>query len=175
MTDICIKPAVVSDVDRLFEIECACFSTPWSRESLLSFIANKEHTFCITAYSDRKPADPTAADPAAASGEGPAETPADASEIMGYVGVLYVLDEGEISNIAVHPRYTGKGVGFALMRAAQEYCREAGIKTLHLEVRIGNEQAIALYRKCGFVRTGMRRGYYGDNGEDALLYSWKDV
>lgn len=155
MTDIFIKPAVFGDVDRLYEIECACFSSPWSKASLLSFIANKEHTFCITACNGR--------------------TPDDAAEIMGYAGVLYVLDEGEISNIAVHPRYTEKGVGFALMRAVQENCRRAGVKTLHLEVRSGNERAIALYRKCGFVRTGLRRGYYGDNGEDALLYSWKDV
>jgi len=94
---------------------------------------------------------------------------------MGYVGVLYVLDEGEISNIAVHPLYTGKGVGYALMRAAQEYCRRAGVKTLHLEVRPSNTRAIALYRKCGFIQSGIRRGYYGDNGEDALLFSWKDV
>ena len=171
MTDICIKPAVVSDVDRLFEIECACFSTPWSRESLLSFIANKEHTFCITAYMNRSAAAAADTDPAVAPADAPTETP----EIMGYVGVLYVLDEGEISNIAVHPHYTQKGVGFALLRAAQEYCRKAGVKTLHLEVRTGNERAIALYRKCGFVRTGLRRGYYADNGEDALLYSWKDV
>lgn len=170
MTDIFIKPAVLGDVDRLYEIECACFPTPWSRESLVSFISNKEHTFCITACNGDAPADV----PAEAATDA-VRTPADAAEIMGYAGVLYVLDEGEISNIAVHPRFTEKGVGFALMRAVQENCRRAGVKTLHLEVRSGNERAIALYRKCGFVRTGLRRGYYGDNGEDALLYSWNDV
>ena len=163
MTDIFIKPAVFQDVDRLYEIECACFRVPWSKESLLSFIANKEHTFCITASTGR------------AAAEDPANAAAEAADTMGYVGVLYVLDEGEISNIAVHPLYTGKGVGYALMRAAQEYCRRAGVKTLHLEVRPSNTRAIALYRKCGFIQSGIRRGYYGDNGEDALLFSWKDV
>ena len=174
MTDILIRPADYQDVDRLYEIECACFSVPWSKASLMSFLADKEHTFCITACTVREPQEETAytADEAenAAANDATVE-----AEIMGYAGVLYVLDEGEITNIAVHPLFTGKGVGFALMSAAQEYCRRAGVKSLHLEVRASNERAIALYRKCGFVRTGIRRGYYGDNGEDALLYSWKDV
>ena len=175
MTDVFIRPAVSSDVDSLYEIECACFSVPWSKDSLLSFIENREHTFCITACAGRDAAAAAAANDTAAALTDAAPVQAAVPDIMGYIGVLYVLDEGEISNIAVHPFFTGKGVGFALMKAAQEYCRRAGVNTLHLEVRPSNTRAIALYRKCGFVQTGMRRGYYADNGEDALLYSWKNV
>lgn len=153
MAELTISTAALTDVDRLYEIECASFSIPWSKNSLTSFLSDSEHTFCITAR----------------------ETGGDSDEIIGYVGVLFVLDEGEISNIAVHPLYRGKGAGYALLHAAQEYCRRAGIRTLHLEVRPSNSHAISLYQKCGFVRSGIRRAYYADNGEDALLYSWNDA
>jgi len=168
MTELSLEPAVLQDAGRLYEIECACFAIPWSEDSLLSFIANSEHTFCITARKScteehgQKDADET---------KEQCGTPA----IIGYIGVMYVLDEGEISNIAVHPDYRCKGVGSALLHAAQEYCRSKGIKTLHLEVRPGNIYALALYRKCGFIRSGLRKGYYADNGDDAFLFSWKDT
>lgn len=151
MADFFIAPASAGDADRLCEIECACFVTPWSKASLLSFISNAGHALCLTART------------------GPKES----SLILGYIGLIYVLDEGEISNIAVHPDSRGQGIGYSLLCAAQEYCRQAGVHTLHLEVRPGNIKALSLYGKCGFVQSGLRRGYYEDNGDDALLYTWK--
>lgn len=153
MADFLISNAVPEDADRLYEIECACFAIPWSKASLASFISNTAHSFCLTAR----------------------ECGQDTANILGYVGMQHVLDEGEIANIAVHPDYQGMGIGFALLKAVLDYCRAHGIHTVHLEVRQGNMNARALYSKCGFVQTGMRRAYYADNGEDALLYSWKDV
>ncbi|MEI8200774.1 MAG: ribosomal protein S18-alanine N-acetyltransferase [Eubacteriales bacterium] len=171
MTEIAVIKALPEDADRLYEIECACFSTPWSRESLASFIADRKHAVCLAAHEDK----------AGSTGQTNSENSINAGNftqpgnIIGYIGVMSVLDEGEITNIAVIPECRGKGVGFALLCAAKDYCRKTGIHTLHLEVRAGNNNALALYRKCGFIQTGMRRGYYADNGEDALLFSWKDV
>ena len=168
MTEYSISPAFLQDTDRLYEIECACFTIPWSKDSLSSFITNTEHTFCLTARANTGE---THGQPIqAVLEEGCGHT-----EIIGYIGVMYVLDEGEISNIAVHPDCRGKGIGSALLRDAQEHCRRIGVKTLHLEVRPGNQFALALYHSCGFIQTGLRRGYYADTGEDALLFSWKDV
>jgi len=171
MAEIIIVQALPEDAERLYQIECSCFATPWSRESLSSFIADTAHSICLTAHEDI----------AASTGLSESENRIDSRDnfrterIIGYIGVLSVLDEGEITNIAVLPENRGKGVGFALLCAAKDHCRQIGVHTLHLEVRTGNCNAVALYRKCGFVQTGMRRGYYADNGEDALLFSWNDV
>lgn len=169
MTAFTISSAVSKDGDRLYSIECACFSVPWSREAISALIANTGHTVCLTVRGTHKQPEETAS---------PKSDPDDgevSKQVIGYVGVLYVLDEGEITNIAVDPAFRGQGAGYALLKAAQDFCRSEGIHTLHLEVRPSNIHAIALYLKCGFTQSGMRRGYYGDNGEDALLYSWKDV
>jgi len=171
MSEISISRALPEDIECLYEIECACFSTPWSRDSLSSFIANKDHALCLTAHEAMS----LSTDPVNPENITAAANCKQTGKIIGYIGVLSVLDEGEITNIAVLPGSRGKGVGFALLCAAKKYSRRTGVHTLHLEVRTGNSSALALYRKCGFVQTGVRRGYYADNGEDALMFSWKDV
>jgi ribosomal-protein-alanine N-acetyltransferase len=153
MPEFVIASCVLPDVDRLYEIECACFHTPWSKTSLVSFIEDSSHTFCLAARTEGLESNP----------------------VIGYIGVMYVLDEGEICNIAVYPESRGQGAGRSLLEAALAYCRQIGIHTLHLEVRLSNLSAISLYKKFGFVPTGKRPGYYQDNGEDALLFTWIDV
>ena len=148
MIDFVIAPADKKDLEQIHNLEAASFSIPWHKESLAALLSASGRTFCLTARTEN---------------------------ILGYVGVMYVLDEGEITNIAVHPSYRGQGIGFALLCAAKERCRQLGIHTLHLEVRAGNVHAIALYTKCGFSESGLRRGYYADNGEDAVLFSCKDM
>lgn len=171
MAEIIIVQALPEDAERLYQIECSCFATPWSRESLSSFIADTAHSICLTAHEDIAVSPDISVSEITIDNSDFSRT----ESIIGYVGVLSVLDEGEITNIAVLPENRGRGVGFALLCAAKDYCRRIGVHTLHLEVRTGNLNAVALYRKCGFVQTGMRRGYYADNGEDALLFSWNDV
>jgi len=171
MAEIVIVQALPEDIEQLYQIECACFSTPWSRESLSSFIADTDHVLCLAAHE----AGAESTYPYESGNKTGSADFCRTGKITGYIGIMSVLDEGEITNIAVLPDNRGKGVGFALLCAAKEHCRQKGVHTLHLEVRTGNSNAIALYRRCGFVQTGMRRGYYADNGEDALLFSWNDV
>jgi [ribosomal protein S18]-alanine N-acetyltransferase len=144
-----VSEAVLADVRELHAIECASFPEPWSERSLTEFIVNRERSFCLTAREKDSPD----------------------AKILGYVGFQYVLDEGEIANLAVDPEYRGRGVGYALLEALVRECHRRGIGLIHLEVRPSNTAALTLYRKCAFEEDGRRRGYYADTGEDALLMS----
>lgn len=90
-------------------------------------------------------------------------------EILGYLCLSHVLDEGSIDNIAVSPKQRRRGVAEALVAAAGEEARRLGLAFITLEVRAGNEPAIRLYEKQGFAQVGLRRGYYEKPKEDAIL------
>lgn len=90
-------------------------------------------------------------------------------EILGYLCLSHVLDEGSIDNIAVSPEQRRRGVAEALVAAAGEEARRLGLAFITLEVRAGNEPAIRLYEKQGFTQVGLRRGYYEKPKEDAIL------
>jgi len=134
-----------SDLDGVAAIEGVSFPTPWSREMFREDLT-RPFSRPFTA-------------------EGPA------GEILGYVVCWNVAGEAHILNIAVHPDFRGRGIGKALILEAIRRAGRARSKWIQLEVRAGNDQAQALYRKCGFTFIGIRKGYYTDTGEDALLFS----
>ena len=134
-----------ADLDSVVAIEKASFPTPWSRGMFREDLTRPfSRPF-------------TAEDPA--------------GEILGYVVCWNVAGEAHLLNIAVHPNFRGRGVGEALVKETIRRAGRAGSEWIHLEVRVGNEQAQTLYRKCGFAFVGMRKGYYTDTGEDALLFA----
>ena len=90
-------------------------------------------------------------------------------QIVGSLWLQTVLDEGYIGNVAVLPAWRRRGIGDALLDRAECFARERTLAFLTLEVRAANTPAIALYEKHGFRRVGLRRGYYSDPKEDALL------
>jgi ribosomal-protein-alanine N-acetyltransferase len=92
-------------------------------------------------------------------------------QVLGFACVAAVADEVELQSIAVDASSRKKGIGSRLIDALIEWSRDHQYRYLHLEVRAGNAPALALYRRFGFSHTGLRRGYYQDNGEDALLLS----
>lgn len=92
----------------------------------------------------------------------------------GYVILYYVLDEGEIARIAVDSAYRRQGAARALFGQLAVICKEKGIGRLMLEVRQGNQAAVSFYRKCGFTVDGIRKAYYTEPCEDAVLMS-KDM
>ena len=94
-------------------------------------------------------------------------------KLCGYVGVWKILDEGHITNVAVAPKYRRMHIASAILSVLMEVGRENGISRYTLEVRSGNEPAKALYRDFGFEEAGVRKGYYEDNGEDAIIM-WKE-
>lgn len=107
-----------------------------------------------------------------------APEPAPASEILsrrvvGYAGLWLMVDEAHITAIAVAPPYRGFGIGELLMLGMADIARDIGAHYLTLEVRASNTLAQNLYRKYGFKETGVRRRYYSDNNEDAVIM-WSD-
>ena len=80
-----------------------------------------------------------------------------------------MLDEGDVTNVAVRRDRQREGIGNFLMESMIRLAEERGITMIHLEVRVGNETAIRLYERQGFVRDGLRKAYYTDPTEDAVL------
>ena len=128
---------------RAAALEKLCFSEPWSEKAILE---EAERGFFIAAYID--------------------------GEFAGYAGMLCVLDERDVCNIATVPHFRGKGVGMALTQALIESARESGASVIMLEVRKSNAAAIALYEKAGFTLVGQRKNFYTMPREDALLYNY---
>ena len=95
--------------------------------------------------------------------------------ITGFAGLWMLVDEAHITNIAVREKHRRQGIGEALLIAVIELAIELGAHLITLEVRASNAEAQKLYAKYGFVRVGLRRGYYTDNREDAVLMSIEDV
>lgn len=91
---------------------------------------------------------------------------------VGYAGMWDIVGEGHITNIAVHPDCRNKGIASKLLDEIIACAKKRNIKSLTLEVRKSNIAAISLYKKFGFVEYGIRKGYYEDNGEDAIIM-WK--
>jgi ribosomal-protein-alanine N-acetyltransferase len=87
--------------------------------------------------------------------------------LMGFVGMWHIAHEAHISTIAVHPDWRGQKLGELLLWSIARQAIRQGAQVLTLEVRVSNTLAQNLYRKYGFVKTGIRYGYYRDNGEDA--------
>lgn len=95
--------------------------------------------------------------------------------IMGFAGIWMLVDEAHITNIAVREKHRRQGIGEELLIGIIELSIKLGAKLITLEVRASNAEAQKLYGKYGFVRVGLRRGYYTDNREDAVLMSIEDV
>ena len=129
-------------IRQIEEIERDCFSRPWTAEQLKSQMSDAQHEFI------------------AAVGDG---------RVLGYVGLMYVLDEGYISNVAVHPDARRQGIGDALIDVLAAKAAELELAFLTLEVRESNAPAIALYAKHGFHPVGKRKNYYDAPKEDAVL------
>jgi len=131
------------DIDQVLEVEHTSFTTPWSREAFYNEIHKNKFAVYIVLEDDNK--------------------------IIGYCGTWVVIDEAHVTNVAILPGYRGKKLGEALMNKLMSVSREMGARTMTLEVRVTNHVAQSLYRKLGFQNGGIRKNYYSDNQEDALI------
>lgn len=95
--------------------------------------------------------------------------------IVGFIGVWTILDEGHIMDIAVHPQYRNKGIGSLLLEFLISKLESFGLKSMTLEVRASNIVAKALYKKYGFEEEGVRKGYYSNNKEDAIIMWYRPM
>ncbi len=95
--------------------------------------------------------------------------------IVGFSGIWVMVDEAHITNIAVRQEYQGRGIGEMLLIVTIDMSRQLQVSVMTLEVRASNRVAQNLYSKYGFVETGLRRGYYLDNHEDAVIMSTESI
>ncbi|MEA4889680.1 MAG: ribosomal protein S18-alanine N-acetyltransferase [Clostridiaceae bacterium] len=138
-----VRPATADDAAELAEIEQACFAIPWSFESLQHDLSANPaaHYWVIAAANGR---------------------------LAGYAAYWQVMDEAQITNIAVLPAYRRRGFGRRLMRQMMMQAASDHLTHMVLEVRQSNQAARSLYESEGFLPVGLRRGYYADNGESAI-------
>ena len=97
------------------------------------------------------------------------------SEVVGYSGMFRALDDGHITTIAVDPAWQRRGIATRMLLALARAALDRGCRNLTLEVRMSNSGAQALYQRFGFVPAGVRKGYYPETGEDALVMWANDV
>ena len=137
-----VVPMAAAHTAQLAELEKICFSEPWSEKALLEEIDNPAAYFV---------------------------TVTEGEEILGYGGMHTVLGESYIDNIAVFPAYRGRGVGRAVTQALIEKAKENDGVFITLEVRASNVPAITLYRSLGFETAGIRKRFYTNPEEDAVI------
>lgn len=137
------RPATTRDIDRVSTIERASFSDPWSRGSFERLVGDSRVHFAVACEPD--------------------------DAVIGYVVAWFVMDEGEIADLAVAPEVRGRGIGAALLGSAIRAARARGASAIYLEVRDSNAAARHLYARHGFTEVGRRRRYYRKPVEDALV------
>ena len=140
-----VVPFARAHVAEAAALERLCFSAPWSAQALAEELDNPQAVFRAAVDENGR--------------------------LLGYAGMFHVVDEGFFANVAVLPDCRRQGVASALMDALRAYGETHGLCRLTLEVRVSNAAAIALYERHGYVRDGIRRGFYCEPREDAAIYS----
>lgn len=134
---------IPEDVDAVVAIEIEAFATPWRRETFLDLVGRPGLELLVMQDRD--------------------------AGVIGYAVLWCILDQAELANMAVQPRFRGKGLGGFLLSKVLETARAQGVQHVFLEVRVSNEAALRLYERHGFTDVGLRRDYYDSPREDARV------
>lgn len=137
-----VRAMQVRDVDEVSRLERQIFSKPWSRTGFVDAL-NLGNTVFLVAEEEGR--------------------------ILGYIGMYFALDEGEITNVAVDPAERRKGIGGILLDAIKKEAERRSLTKIVLEVRVSNETAIRLYERNGFAGCGIRKEFYEEPREDAYI------
>ena len=129
-------------LDDVYILETECFSHPWSKQSLEEELNNETSLFLVAKEEN---------------------------EVIGYIGMSIVIDEGYIFNVAVRESDRNKGVATSLINELVTYSKKNNFSFITLEVRESNFPAISLYSKFGFIKAGERKDYYSNPKENAIL------
>ena len=145
--NILFRPLRMRDLGAIEQIERRAYPTPWSRSMFASELA-KASSICLGAFGED-------------------------DDLLAYLIISRYVDAWHVMNIAVDPQYQRRGIATMLMEELFDLTSTDGRRGYTLEVRVSNAGAIRLYEQLGFKGRGVRRGYYTDNREDALIM-WKD-
>ncbi len=141
-TGFMMRKMTPRDLDQVMLIEQEAFSLPWSRQSYENELKNQYANYLVIDYQ---------------------------GDVGGYGGIWVVFDEAHITNVAVASSFRGRGWGRALMLELEALARRKRAVRILLEVRPSNRAAIAMYHGLGFMVSGLRKQYYSDNNEDAIV------
>lgn len=148
MADYLFREMTIGDIDNVHIIETLSFSTPWSKDAFYNELTQNKFAKYIVIEN----------------GE----------QLVGYIGAWIVIDEVHITNIAILPEFRGQKLGEQLLGTMMEQSKRLGAKSMTLEVRVSNKVAQNLYKKLGFQNGAIRKNYYTDNQEDALVM-WVNI
>lgn len=146
LQSLIIRPMTAEDIADVMQIELSSFVTPWGRQHFLDELANPDLSSPLVVVEGKK--------------------------IIAYAVLWFILDECHLANIAVSPDYRRRGVARFIMRHIIRMAKDKACTRVMLEVRKSNKEALMLYEKLSFVKTGVRRNYYHDGfakTEDAIL------
>lgn len=141
-TGVIVRYMEERDLQQAAELECLCFSEPWSLKLLQDSFWGQWDTLFVAELQRR---------------------------VVGYAVLRIVAGEGEIQRIAVHPGFRRLGIGSKLMEAMELFSSAKKVGATTLEVRAGNQGAIGLYKSFGFAEEGLRKAYYRNPVEDAVI------
>ncbi len=141
-----IRRMLDADVDRVAGLEAEIFTSPWSKAGFLESLT-KSYSYFYVAIVDEK--------------------------IVGYMGIHNFGGDGEITNVAVDKEYRGRQIAFSMLSYAMEETKKEGMEAFTLEVRTSNIPAQKLYEKLGFTSQGIRKNFYQNPTEDAIIM-WKN-
>ena len=145
-----IRRMTLADVPAVHAIEVATFAMPWSLESLQNEMERNACARYLIAEDE-------------------------SGALIAYAGAWIVFDEAHVTNVAVAQAMRGRGIGRAILAALMQYAANMGVQYLTLEVRRSNLVAQKMYQSLGFLKLGLRKRYYEDNGEDAYLMVCQDM
>ncbi len=148
MSKLIVRQADARDIDAIARLEEICFKDPWSREAVREEIEDNDLAMYMVAELEK--------------------------QVIGYVGIWYIGDEGHITNVAVDPNYRKLHVGSAIINCLIEFSKNNDIKAFTLEVRVSNIAAKNLYKKIGFEEAGIRPHYYKDNEDAIIMWRMED-
>lgn len=137
-----IRRMLEEDLEQVYQIEESITSQPWRKDDFMEAMKKKSNIYLVADEN---------------------------MEICGYLGMWGIVGEGQIYNVAVKEEHRRKGIANAMMSLLLDLGKEAGIKEFTLEVRIGNQRAIRLYKKFGFREEGVLKDFYSFPKEDALI------
>ncbi len=147
--EVIIAPMRSCDLSGVLRIEEAVFPQPWSRRLFVEELAQRTSRAYRAAWVGRR--------------------------IVGFGGQMFIDDESHVNNIAIDPEWQGRGLGAVVLADLVRTGLSRGARHLTLEVRVGNEPALALYNRFGLAPVGVRRNYYPETGEDALVMWARDI
>ena len=148
MSNLEIREFNINDIEELYEVELTSFTDPWSKESFKDELNNEIAHYLVGSINNK---------------------------VVAYIGAWFILDEAHITNVAVKSDFRRQKIAKQLITAFIVLAKKHQITSITLEVRASNIPAQSLYQQFGFEKQGLRKQYYADNNEDAIIVWFRNI